>query len=85
MTDVSPVYLLNIIDEETAKKVWRHLRGVRIYFPKCKSVHNEIRELYKNMKVEKADAVKRLASLYEMSESQIRRIVREQGGLFEED
>ena len=83
MIDATPDYLLNILDEATFKKVWSHLRGVRIYFPKCKSVHDEIKELYKGMKIERADAVKRLASLYEMSESQIRRITKEQGGLFE--
>ena len=85
MIDATPDYLLNILDETTAKKVWAHLRGVRIYFPKCKSVHDEIRALYKNMKNNRADAVKRLAALYEMSESQIRRITKEQGELFEEN
>lgn len=85
MIEATPEYLLNVLDDATFKKVWSHLRGVRIYFPKCKSKHDEIRELYKSMKADRACAVKRLAELYEMSESQIRRITKKQGELFEED
>ena len=85
MIDVTPEYMLNFMDIESLRKVWRGMRGTRVYFPVCKSVHEEIREIYKLMRTERADAVKQLAALYEMSESQIRRIVREQGELFEED
>lgn len=85
MIDVTPEYMLGYLDVETLRKVWRGMRGTRVYFPVCKSKHDEIRALYNSMQTDRADAVRQLAALYEMSESQIRRIVREQGGLFEED
>jgi len=84
MTDASPDYLLNILDAETAKKVWSHLRGIRIYFPKCKSEHDEIRTLYKQMTTTRADRIRRLSELYEMSESQIRKVTKENKSLFED-
>lgn len=85
MIDVTPEYMLNFIDIDSLRKLWRGMRGTRVYFPVCKSVHEEIRELYNAMQTERVDAVKQLAALYEMSESQIRRIIKQQGGLFEED
>ena len=87
MTDATPEHLLMILDNETAKKVWSHLRGFRIYFPKCKSKHDEINTLYNNLirGIPRAGAVKRLSKMFEMSETQIRRITKKQGVLFEED
>jgi len=85
MIEATPEYLLNVLDKETALKVWRSLRGVRIYFPKCKSEHDEIRELFKNMTSDKPESVKTLMYVFDKSESQIRNIIRQQGGLFEED
>lgn len=85
MIDASPEYLLNILDKETAIKVWRHLQGMRIYFPKCKSKHDEIRTLYNSMNIERSESIRRIAQLFEMSEDQIRRITKTQGELFGED
>jgi len=85
MIDVSPDYLLSKLDVDTAKEVWRHMRGMRIYFPICKSKHDEIRTLYNSMSTERSERIKRIAQLYEMSEDQIRRITKTQGELFGED
>lgn len=82
MIDVSPDYLLSELDVETAKKVWRRMRGMRIYFPICKSKHDEIRALYNSMSIGRSERIKRIAELYEMSEDQIRRITKTQGELF---
>ncbi len=37
MTEVSPVVLMDILDNDSFKKVWRYLRGCRVYFPKAKA------------------------------------------------
>jgi len=78
MVDVTPDYLLNIVDKETAQKIWESLEGMRIYFPKCKTNHNKIQEDYESMQkrfTTKANAIRLLSSKYEMSETQIRRII----------
>ena len=85
MIDATPEYLLNVLDADTAKKVWRHLRGVRIYFPKCKSTHDDIRTLYSQMGTDRATSIKRLSELFDLSIDQIRRITKEQRSLFEEN
>ena len=84
MIDVPPVYLLDIVDIETAKKIWRRMRGMRVYFPICKSRDDEINTLYNEMQLSRSERIKRLAELFEMSEDQIRRITKKQGDLFEE-
>ncbi len=63
MTDVTPEYLLNILDADTARRVWNHLRGVRIYFPKCRSRDDEIRTIYAQMSTARAERIKRLSEL----------------------
>ena len=42
MIDVTPEYLLNILDKETAIKVMTHLEGMKIYFPKNLIKHDTI-------------------------------------------
>ena len=83
--EASPEYLLNMLDKETAKKVWKQLQGMRIYFPKCKSRNDEINTLYNQMKIPRSERIKRLAELFEISDDQIRRITKKQGELFEEN
>jgi len=83
--EASPEYLLNMLDEETARKVWKHLQGMRIYFPKCKSRNDEINTLYQGMKIPRSERIKRLSDLFEISQDQIRRITKKQGALFEEN
>ena len=79
MIDVTPEYLLNVVDEVTAQKIWESLEGMRIYFPKRKIKHNKILEDYRIMTkkyITKAESVKHLMSKYEMSQSQVRNIIR---------
>ena len=77
MIDVTPEYLLNIVDEETAFKIWEQLEGIRIYFLKNLVKHSHLIEDYKQLiknYYKRAEAVKELEYNYEMSNSQIRRI-----------
>jgi Mor family transcriptional regulator len=79
MIDVTPEYLLNVVDEVTAQKIWESLQGMRIYFPKSKTKHNKILEDYRAMTkkyITKAESVKQLMYKYEMSQSQVRNIIR---------
>ncbi len=86
MIDMSAGSLLMVLDEDTAKKVWSAFRGCRIYFPKCKSEHDEIQSLYNKMmegSTTRPEAITRLSQLFGKDERQIRRITKAQGGLFE--
>ena len=87
MIEATPEYLLNVVDEETALKIWNYFQGMRIYFSK-----NSIRDYYivKDYKVlidkyyRRAEAIKELSCKYEISTDQIRRIVkREKMEMFE--
>jgi len=85
IVDVPPAYLLNILDAQTAKKVWRELSGCRLYFPKCKCEHDEIRTIYHQMgDIKRVEKIKRLSDMFEKSEEQIRRVTSIQKGLFNE-
>ena len=78
MVDVTPEYLLNIVDEKTAFKIWEQLEGMRIYFPSKFVLHHHIKEAYRQMiegQYNKADAINVLSYQYELSTAQIRRIV----------
>jgi len=86
MVDVTPEYLLNIVDEETAIKIWEQLEGMRIYFPKNIVKHNNIKRDYKIMMGKyypKAEAIKELSCKYELSADQIRRITKKECEVFE--
>lgn len=77
MSDVTPEYLLNIVDEVTAFKIWEQLEGMRIYFPKNLVKHSHIKEDYKQLikkHYQRHEAIKELEYRYELSNSQIRRI-----------
>jgi len=77
MIDITPEYLLNIVDEATAFKIWEQLEGMRVYFPSKFMQHHHIREDYKQMierYYQRAEAIKELSYKYEMSQSQIRRV-----------
>jgi Mor family transcriptional regulator len=79
MIEASPEYLLNVVDEETAIKIWDSLAGMRIYFKSTTPQHYKINNDYKLMMsryTSRANAVKQLMSKYEMSESQIRNITK---------
>ena len=77
MIEASPEYLLNVVDEETAFKIWEQLEGIRIYFPKNLVKHSHIIEDYKQLiknYYQRHEAIKELSYKYEMSQSQIRRV-----------
>jgi len=77
MIDVTPEYLLNIVDEETAFKIWEQLEGMRIYFPSKLVLHHHIKEDYKQLikkYYQRHEAIRELEYRYELSNSQIRRI-----------
>ncbi len=87
MIEATPEYLLNVVDEETALKIWNYFQGMRIYFSK-----NSIRDYYivKDYKVlidkyyRISEAIKELSCKYEISKDQIRRIIkREKREMFE--
>ena len=86
MTDITPVYLLNTLDEETALKVWESLVGMRIYFSKGILKQYNIQKDFKAMKENsKIGRIRALAYRYEMSESNIRKILRKDLKLFDVD
>jgi len=82
--DVTPSVLIDIVGEENTVKIMRKLKGCRLYIPKCKTLQDEIKQDYETMTSDHHQRVKDLAAYYEMSESNIRKILRKQGGLFEE-
>ena len=86
ITDVGIVSLLDILDEEGIRKLCRHFKGCRIYFPKVKSEHDEIRKLYEHMikNGNEKTAIKRLSIIFDKSEKQIKRVIRYKRGLFDE-
>ena len=78
MIEATPEYLLNIVDEATAFKIWESLEGMRIYFPKGTIKHHNIKQDFKlliDKHYLKLEAIKELSYCYEMSESQIRRVI----------
>ena len=78
MIDAAPEYLLNIVDEQTAFKIWEQLEGMRVYFPKNIIKHQNIKRDFKlliDKFYSKLEAIKELSYRYEMSESQIKRII----------
>ena len=79
MIEATPEYLLNVVDEETAITIWKSLAGMRIYFKATTHKHHKIKTDYKillDRYTSKANAVKQLMYKYEMSESQVRNIIR---------
>jgi len=83
MIDITPDSLIDIVGEKNTIKIMRALKGCRMYIPKCRTIHDEIRQDYNHLTSNHTQRVKILASSYEMSESQIRKILRKQGELFE--
>ena len=78
MIEATPEYLLNIVDEDTAFKIWKHLEGMRVYFPQNFIKHYHIKEDYNQMmqrKANKINAIRQLNYKYELSTKQIRRII----------
>ena len=78
MIEATPEYLLNIVDEKIAFKIWEQLEGMRIYFPKGIVKHHNIKKEFKlliDKYYSKIEAIKELSYRYEMSNSQIRRII----------
>lgn len=82
--DLTPEYLIPIIGVKLTKRVMQECRGCRIYMPKCKSEHDEIKNMFNSMTCEHSQKIKQLSQMYDKSESQIRNIVKKQGELFEE-
>jgi len=84
LTDVTPLYLLNSLDEETAIKVWESLSGMRVYFSKGILKQYNIQKDFKDMNENSRTArVKALSYRYEMSESNVRKILRKDLKLFD--
>ena len=79
MLEVEPEYLLNAVDEETLEKIWESMAGMRVYFPKNVIRHKAIQKAFKKIHqgtVSYAEAVRIVAINFEMSERQIREIVK---------
>ena len=47
--EATPEYLLNVVDEETALKIWNCFQGMRIYFSKTTIRNYHIVKDYKVM------------------------------------
>jgi len=70
--------LLTIIDEETLEKIERFCEGAVVVFNKRKIQKKYIQKEFKRLmqsNIKKVDAIKILATQYNKSERQIRRIV----------
>ena len=80
MIDITPEYLLNVVDEETALKICESLEGMRIYIPKNFTKYRRIIKDYISMKEKhffnNVDAINELSYKYELSSSQIRKIIK---------
>ncbi len=79
MVDVGSECLHAVLDEETAAKVCRYLKGCRVSFSKHSIEHKEIYQAYIEMVQSGAKnsvAIKSLAAQFEKSERQIYRIVK---------
>ena len=88
MIDATPEYLLNVVDEETARKIWNHLAGMRIYFPEKTIKHEMIKkdfEALQKMQYKPQDAVQELSCKYNISKCQLWRIINKEGELFAKD
>ncbi|WP_457748483.1 hypothetical protein [Sulfurimonas sp.] len=80
MLELSPEYLLNVVDEATVIKIWKSLAGMRVYFPAKPIIYYQIRADYTKLKEDyfkRSDAVRILSSKYEISQSRIREITKE--------
>ena len=78
MIEATPEYLLNIVDEDTAFKIWEQLEGLRIYFPNKFIKHYNIKKDYKQMAeghTDKSSIIRQLSYKYELSTKQIKRII----------
>jgi len=84
IVDITPEYLIPIIGVKLTKELMQKFKGCRIYLPKCKSEHDEIKNIFNSMTCEHSQKIKQLSRMYDKSESQIRNIVKKQGVLFEE-
>jgi len=84
IVDITPEYLIPVIGVDMTKELLKQFKGCRIYLPKCKSEHDEIKNIFNSMTASHPQKIKQLSEMYEKSESQIRNIVKKQGVLFEE-
>jgi Mor family transcriptional regulator len=88
IVDATPEYLLNVVDEETAIKIWESLGGLRIYFKSNTLKHYKIKKDFEEMKkrlATNADAITQLSYKYELTKDQIRKILRKDKLLFSEN
>ena len=79
MVDVGSECLRAVLDEETAEKVCRYLKGCRVTFAEHSIEHKEIYQAYLAMVqsgAKNSAAIKSLAAQFEKSERQIYRIVK---------
>ena len=79
MIDVNHEFLCAVLDEETADKVCRYLKGCRVSFNKHDIEHKEIYQAYKHQSGQGAKnsvIVKALSAQFEKSERQIWRIIK---------
>ena len=77
--EATPEYLLNVVDEDTALKIWNCLQGMRIYFSKATIRNYHIIKDYNamiNKYYARSEAIKELSCKYEISTYQIRRITK---------
>ena len=77
--DVGSECLRAVLDDETAEKVCRYLKGCRVSFGKHSIEHKEIYQAYietVQSGTKNSAAIKSLAARFEKSERQIYRIVK---------
>jgi len=76
------------LSEKQIKEFLKRFAGWRIYFRKKQNEYEEIRVIYKQMikaGMSRSDAINELSVIFNKSKSRIRKITKEQKGLFDED
>ena len=78
MIDVGHDIITAVLDEESADRLCRYLKGCRVSFGKHDIEHKEMHGTYKQMmmnNIKRSEIVKAIASRYSISERQVRRLV----------
>ena len=93
MIEANEFYVINELKEiglkeNQIKEFLKRFAGWRIYFRKKQNEYEEIRVIYKQMikaGMSRSDAINELSVIFNKSKSRIRKITKEQKGLFDED
>ena len=92
MIEANEFYVINELKEiglkeNQIKEFLKRFAGWRIYFRKKQNEYEEIRVIYKQMikaGISRSDAINELSVIFNKSKSRIRKITKEQKGLFDE-